>query len=57
MPIVIVRNGEIPQMSGSYPQERRDTAWATIVKNWTEKNADRFREMLESEQPNAGESK
>jgi hypothetical protein len=49
MPIVISRTGELnPQFTPLTP-EQREKAWAHIIKNWTDKNAASFRDMLEAD--------
>lgn len=49
MPITITRTGELNPQYQPLTPEQREKAWAHIIKNWTDKNAVSFREMLEAE--------
>ena len=49
MAIVISRTGDLnPQYTPLTP-EQRERAWAHIIKTWTDKNAESFRKLLETD--------
>lgn len=47
MAIVISRTGELNPQYKPLTPEQREAAWAHIIKNWTNQNAESFRAMLE----------
>ena len=49
MAIVISREGAINPQYKPLTPEQREAAWAHIIKNWTNKNAESFRTMLEGD--------
>ena len=49
MAIVISRTGELNPQYKPLTPEQREAAWAHIIKNWTNKNAESFRTMLEDD--------
>ena len=50
MAIVISRSGELNPQYKPLTPEQREAAWAHIIKNWTNQNAESFRAMLEADQ-------
>lgn len=46
MPIVIPRTGDTAPKISAISQEQRDALWAAIVKNWTERNPELFKELI-----------
>ena len=49
MEIVISRTGELNPRYKPLTPEQREAAWAHIIKNWTNQNAESFRTMLEAD--------
>lgn len=49
MAIVISREGALNPQYKPLTPEQREAAWAHIIKNWTNKNAESFRTMLEAD--------
>ena len=49
MAIVISREGAMNPQYKPLTPEQREAAWAHIIKNWTNKNAESFRTMLEGD--------
>lgn len=50
MAIVISREGTLNPQYKPLTPEQREAAWAYIIKNWTNKNAESFRTILEADQ-------
>lgn len=49
MPIVIAREGDMIPVSSAPSQERRNAAWAKIVRTWADAHSEELRSL--SEQP------
>lgn len=49
MAIVISREGALNPQYKPLTPEQREAAWAHIIKNWTNQNAESFRTMLEAD--------
>ena len=49
MAITITKVGELNPQYQPLTPEQREKAWAHIIKNWTDKNAVSFRELLEAD--------
>ena len=49
MASVISREGAMNPQYKPLTPEQREAAWAHIIKNWTNKNAESFRTMLEAD--------